>query len=190
MAQKTEKAAKPEKTEKAAKSEKAAKPTSKSAQSSPITSPLSNSERDITGKALQSTLLDLVDLHLVAKQAHWNVVGRFFRDVHLQLDELVTAARGFADDVAERAAAIGVSPDGRASAVAEGSGMPKFDPGWRTDQEVVEAVVEALDKLTHRLRARIDETDKTDLVTQDLLIAVTSKLEEAHWMWQAQLANQ
>jgi starvation-inducible DNA-binding protein len=169
----------------AQKTEKASKSTKKS----PITSPLSNSERDITGKALQSTLVDLVDLHLVAKQAHWNVVGRFFRDVHLQLDELVTTARGFADDVAERAAAIGVSPDGRASTVAEGSGVPPFAVGWRTDQQVIESVVDALDKLVHRLRARIDETDKTDLVTQDLLIAISSKLEEAHWMWQAQLAT-
>jgi starvation-inducible DNA-binding protein len=38
-----------------------------------------------------------------------------------------------------------------------------------------------------RLRPRIDETDKTDLVSQDLLIAVARELEEAHWMWQAQL---
>jgi starvation-inducible DNA-binding protein len=158
-------------------------------QKAPITSTLGNSERDITCKALQSTLLDLVDLHLVAKQAHWNVVGRFFRSVHLQLDELVNAARGFADDVAERTAALGMPPDGRAVTVAEGSGMPKFSAGWKSDHEVVESIAASLDKLIHRLRARIDETDKTDLVTQDLFLSIASKLEEAHWMWQAQLAG-
>jgi starvation-inducible DNA-binding protein len=158
-------------------------------QKAPITSPLSNSERDITCKALQGALLDLVDLHLVAKQAHWNVIGRFFRSVHLQLDELVDTARGFADDVAERTAALGMPPDGRAATVAESSGMPKFEGGWRTDHEVVDAMVAALDKLIHRMRARIDETDKTDLVTQDLLLGIASKLEEAHWMWQAQRAE-
>jgi starvation-inducible DNA-binding protein len=155
----------------------------------PITSTLGNSERDITCKALQSTLLDLVDLHLVAKQAHWNVMGRFFRSVHLQLDELVTEARQFADDVAERTAALGVPPDGRAVTVAEGSGVPAFDAGWRSDREVVEAISKALDILIRRLRFRIDETDKTDLVTQDLFLKIAAELEEAHWMWQAQLAS-
>lgn len=154
----------------------------------PITSPLNDSDSDITGRALQDTLLDLIDLHLVAKQAHWNVVGKFFRDVHLQLDELVTAARGFADDVAERAVTIGVSPDGRASTVAKGSGLPDLPSGWRTDSQVIEAVVDSLGEVIARLRKRIDETDKTDLVSQDLLIAIASDLEKSHWMWQAQLA--
>ncbi len=120
---------------------------------------------------------------MVAKQAHWNVVGRFFRDVHLQLDELVVTARTYADDVAERAATLGVSPDGRAATVAKSSGVPEFGTGWQTDRDVIEAVVAALDKLIHRLRNRIEETDEADLVSQDLLIAITSKLEEAHWMW-------
>ena len=171
------------------KSKSTAKKSGKSAKKpAPITSPLSASERDITGGALQETLVDLIDLHLVAKQAHWNVVGRFFRDVHLQLDELVTAARGYADDVAERAVTIGVSPDGRASTAAKGSDVPAFDPDWHTDQQVVEAIVAALGKVVAGLRKRIDETDKTDLVTQDLLIAIAADLEKSHWMWQAQLA--
>ena len=161
----------------------------KSAAKSPITSSLSDADRDITGKALQATLVDLIDLHLVAKQAHWNVVGRFFRDVHLQLDELVTAARDFADNVAERTAALGVSPDCRARTVADGSGLGSFESGWRQDEQVVEAITANLGEIVRRLRARIDELDKTDLVSQDLLIGIASKFEEAHWMWQAQLAK-
>ncbi|SFT03005.1 Dps family protein [Saccharopolyspora flava] len=168
------------------KKSSAKKSASKS--SGPITSPLGDADREITGEVLQDTLLDLIDLHLVAKQAHWNVVGRFFRDVHLQLDELVTAARGYADDVAERAVAIGVSPDGRAATVAKGSGLPEFPADWRTDKQVIEAIVDSLGEVITRLRKRIDETDKTDLVTQDLLIAISSDLEKSRWMWQAQLA--
>ncbi len=156
----------------------------------PITSPLGDAERDITGKALQGTLVDLVDLHLAAKQAHWNVVGSHFREVHLHLDELVTDARTFADNVAERAATIGVPPDARSRTVGESSGLPGIDPGWRRDHDVIEYVVEALAGLIRRLRTRIDETDKTDPVTQDLLISIASKLEETHWMWQAKTAGQ
>lgn len=39
-------------------------------------------------------------------------------------------ARTYSDDVAERAAAIGVSPDGRAGTVAAKSGLPEAASGW------------------------------------------------------------
>src|SRR4029453_13027661 len=51
---------------------------------------------------LQKVLVDLIELHLQGKQAHWNVVGTNFRDLHLQLDELVDFAREASDTVAER----------------------------------------------------------------------------------------
>jgi starvation-inducible DNA-binding protein len=154
----------------------------------PIKSPLDNSARDATGAVLQDTLVDLVDLSLIAKQAHWNVVGGHFRSVHLQLDELVTTTRQYVDDVAERASAIGVAPNGTASTVAKTSGLPDYPTGWQADHDTIRNVVAALAATIERLRPRIERTDKTDLVTQDLLIAVTRALEEAHWMWQAQLA--
>lgn len=155
---------------------------------SPITSPLGQREREDTGALLQAALVDLLDLSLVAKQAHWNVVGKQFRDIHLQLDELVSAARAYTDQVAERASAIGVSPDGRAGTVAETSGAPRFPESWQQGHEVVGAITSTLHTLIQRMRARIEVSDKTDLVTQDLFIQITAKLEEAHWMWQAQLA--
>lgn len=85
----------------------------------PITSTLTDEQQSVAGKALQDTLVDLIDLSLIAKQAHWNVVGKQFRSVHLDLDELVTVSREFTDAAAERATAIGVSPDGRAETVAK-----------------------------------------------------------------------
>jgi starvation-inducible DNA-binding protein len=156
--------------------------------SSPVSSPLNESDRTVVGAILQSTLADLIDLSLLGKQAHWNVVGREFRSVHLHLDELVAAARQFVDDVAERAAAIGVSPNGKAKTVDESSGLPDFPSGWTSDTDTVAAIVAILAELVKRLRARIDETDKADLVTQDLLIEISRKIEEQYWMWQAQQA--
>jgi starvation-inducible DNA-binding protein len=155
---------------------------------SPIKSPLSESDKEVTGNVLQSTLVDLVDLSLIAKQAHWNVVGRNFRSVHLQLDELVSVARTYTDEVAERANAIGVSPNGKAKTVVESSGLSEYPDNWQSDEATVAAIVDILAELIQRLRKRIDETDKSDLVTQDLLIELTDKLEQAHWMWQAQQA--
>jgi starvation-inducible DNA-binding protein len=152
----------------------------------PIPSTLGESERDTTAAALQASLVDLIDLSLVAKQAHWNLVGRQFHDVHLHLDELVGTARDYTDKVAERMAAIGVPPDGRAGTVTADSAVPDFAAGWVTDRDVIEKIFEAVDVVARRLRPRIEATEKTDLVTQDLLIEVVGTLEEARWMWQAQ----
>jgi len=151
-----------------------------------VSGPLAASDRDLIGGALQATLVDLLDLSLVAKQAHWNLVGRQFHDVHLHLDELVGTSRRYADEVAERAAALGVTPDGRASAVAAGSTLPEFPAGWVEDRDAIRRIFEAVDVVARRLRPRIDEADKADRVTQDLFIEIVRDLEKARWMWQAQ----
>ena len=81
--------------------------------------------KDATQKSateLQAVLVDLIDLSLQGKQAHWNVVGPQFRTLHLELDEVVEDARKWADDVAERLRALGVAADGRASMIAKRTG--------------------------------------------------------------------
>ncbi|MFF0744180.1 DNA starvation/stationary phase protection protein [Streptomyces sp. NPDC004111] len=147
---------------------------------------LPETARQVTGFALQGALVDLVDLSLLAKQAHWTVVGPRFRSVHLQLDEIVEAARGYADTVAERASAIGVAPDGRASTVGAKSGLPQPPNGWLADDDVVKLMVEALGGIILRMRERIEATDRPDPVTQDIFIALTAELEKHRWMFQAE----
>jgi starvation-inducible DNA-binding protein len=151
-----------------------------------IKSPLPDKEREIAGDALQATLVDLLDLSLVAKQVHWNLYGPRFRSIHLQLDEVVTAARDYADLVAERAAALGVSPDGRAATIAATSGLPGFPAGWTKDTAAVDALVRTFSAVVERVRARIEETGPADAVTQDLLIGLTADLEKQSWMFQAE----
>ncbi|MEV8626285.1 DNA starvation/stationary phase protection protein [Streptomyces sp. NPDC051079] len=153
-----------------------------------VKSPLSEAELKTVGGALQGALVDLVDLALVAKQVHWNVVGPRFRSVHLQLDEVVTTARTHSDTVAERASAIGVNPDGRASTVASGSTIGPVPEGWIKDEEAVRILVDALGAVVARMRERINVTGDPDPVSQDLLIALTADLEKHSWMYQAESA--
>jgi starvation-inducible DNA-binding protein len=142
--------------------------------------------RQVIGDALQGTLVDLLGLSLMAKQAHWNIVGPRFRSIHLQLDEVVAAARSYADTVAERAAALGISPDGRVETVAETGSVADPKEGWLQDTEVVSLLVETLEETVVRLRDRIAATEESDLVTQDLLIQITASLEKQRWMFQAE----
>src|SRR5690349_15067034 len=80
---------------------------------------LRHADRRAIGAELQAVLITLTDLSLAGKQAHWNLVGRLFRPLHLFLDELIDGWRAAADEVAERAVALGYSPDARAQTVAD-----------------------------------------------------------------------
>lgn len=151
-----------------------------------IRSALDDTSRTSTGELLQDTLVDLVDLSLLAKQAHWTVVGPRFRTLHLQLDEVVEAARRHADTVAERAAAIGVPPDARAATVAAGSGLSQVPGGWLADDDVVLLFVDAYAKVIARIRGRIERAGWLDPVTHDLLVQITADLEKQSWMFQAE----
>jgi starvation-inducible DNA-binding protein len=151
-----------------------------------VKSSLSDEARRTTGTILQETLIDLIDLHLSAKQAHWNLTGRSFRAVHLQLDEVVDLAREAADTVAERASAIGVNPDGRARTVADHTKLHQFETGWLPDDKVIAAITDMLGEMGKRFRERIEKLDETDLVTQDILIATAQELDKQHWMFAVQ----
>ncbi len=151
-----------------------------------ISSPLSEEARAITGNALQAGLIDLIDLSLQAKQAHWNLIGKNFRSLHLQLDDVVDIARQHMDVLAERNIAIGLNPDGRAETVARSAQTKQFDFGYISDTAVVAAFTALLADMVARFRQRIADTETADPVTQDLLIAAAQDLEQQHWMFQAQ----
>ncbi|MFJ1605123.1 Dps family protein [Streptomyces sp. NPDC088253] len=151
-----------------------------------VKSPLSDADLKTVSGALQGALVDLVDLSLVAKQVHWNVVGPRFRSIHLQLDEVVDTARLHSDTVAERASTLGVPPDGRAATVATTSGIGVTPEGWIKDTDAVGALVEALSAVISRMRVRVDATGEADPVSQDIFIQITADLEKHHWMFQAE----
>ncbi|MFG2269292.1 Dps family protein [Streptomyces chartreusis] len=151
-----------------------------------VNSTLPEPARRVAGDALQGTLVDLLGLSLIGKQAHWNIVGPRFRSIHLQLDEVVSTARLYADTVAERSSALGLPPDGRPETIAAAYTLPGPKEGWIRDTEVVQLVVDTLGAAIERLRERITATAEPDPVTQDLLIGITSELEKQRWMFDAE----
>lgn len=142
-------------------------------------------EAEVVKTHLQSTLVDLLDLTLQAKQAHWNVVGPRFRSVHLQLDDLVADVRGFSDTVAERIVALGDPAEGSAAAVHEHTKLDPFPANFIVDEEVVTLVVGRLEVTCNRIRRILESVQ--DPVSHDLLVQILGKLEEQMWMFHAQL---
>ncbi len=135
---------------------------------------------------LQQLLVDLTDLHLQGKQAHWNVVGKNFRDLHLVLDEVVDAARGFSDDVAERMRALYAMPDARAHTVAERTSLPAFPADEINTGDCVDLIVAALYAVAGTGRRIHDEVDAEDPTSADMIHAILERVEQLAWMIDAE----
>ncbi|MDQ0802428.1 Dps family protein [Arthrobacter sp. SLBN-112] len=135
---------------------------------------------------LQAVLADLIELHIQGKQAHWNIVGTNFRDLHLQLDEIVDAARQFADDTAERMRALHALPDGRSATVAESTSLAQFPEGLISTKDAIDRIVAALEAAVGTMRKVHDEVDEEDPTSADLLHEFIARLEQFAWMVQAE----
>jgi starvation-inducible DNA-binding protein len=135
---------------------------------------------------LQAVLTDLIELHIQGKQAHWNIVGTNFRDLHLQLDEIVDAARQFADDTAERMRALHALPDGRSSTVAESTSLAPFPEGLISTKDAIERIVAALEAAVGTMRKVHDEVDEEDPTSADLLHEFIARFEQFAWMVSAE----
>jgi starvation-inducible DNA-binding protein len=131
---------------------------------------------------LQRVLVDLIELHLQAKQAHWNVVGTNFRDLHLQLDELVDFAREASDTVAERMRALDAVPDGRSDTVAASTSLPAFPAYEHSTTEVVELISGRIYAAVDTIRTVHDAVDAEDPSTADILHQLIDGLEKLAWL--------
>ncbi|MFD9667866.1 Dps family protein [Rhodococcus sp. NPDC059968] len=131
---------------------------------------------------LQRILVDLIELHLQGKQAHWNLVGTNFRDLHLQLDDIVGTAREASDTIAERMRALDAVPDGRSDTVTASTTLPALPPADLSTTDTVDLVTSRIYAAVDTIRSVHDEVDAADPSSADLLHSIVNDLEKAAWM--------
>lgn len=130
---------------------------------------------------LQKVVVDLIDLSNVGKQAHWNILGANFRDLHLNLDEMVDIAREGADNFAERMRELYATPDGRTATVAKESSLPGFPEGEISTHDAIDGIVDSIYATTHTMREVHDQVDAEDPTSSDILHNFIEKLEQQAW---------
>jgi starvation-inducible DNA-binding protein len=82
--------------------------------------------RDAMINLCNQQLADSADLHSQLKQAHWNVKGMNFYQLHLLFDELAGHALEWVDMIAERATALGGEAMGTARMAAANSTLKEY----------------------------------------------------------------
>jgi starvation-inducible DNA-binding protein len=138
---------------------------------------------------LQKQLSTYNDLHLTLKHIHWNVVGPNFIGVHEMIDPQVDAVRAYGDEVAERVAALGASPQGTPGAIVKDRAWDDYSVGRDTVQAHLAALDLVYNGVIEDIRNAIDETEELDRVTQDILIDHAAQLEKFQWFVRAHLEN-
>jgi starvation-inducible DNA-binding protein len=137
---------------------------------------------------LNQELADTSDLYSQTKQAHWNVKGIHFYQLHLLFDQLAEKRQGEADELAERATELGGYALGTVRMAAANSRLPEIPTGIDTGVDYVPALVERYGIHANAMRDAIDKADEAgDKDTADLFTEISRELDKDLWFLQAHL---
>ncbi|MEZ0339458.1 Dps family protein [Mycobacterium sp. pV006] len=150
---------------------------------------LSEKEGAEVAKCLQKALSRYNDLHLTLKHVHWNVVGPNFIGVHEMIDPQVELVRGYADEVAERIAALGASPKGTPGAIQSDRTWDDYSVNRDTAQAHLAALNLVYTGVIEDTRKSIETLGDIDPVSEDMLIGHAGELEKFQWFVRAHLEN-
>ena len=137
---------------------------------------------------LNQQLADTFDLYSQTKQAHWNVKGPQFFQLHELFDKLAAELLDHVDTIAERSTTLGGTAMGTARMAAAKSRLPEYSTEVTGSRESVEALVARYAELAASTRAAIDRADEFgDADTADLFTGVSRGLDKSLWFLEAHL---
>jgi starvation-inducible DNA-binding protein len=137
---------------------------------------------------LNQQLADTFDLYSQTKQAHWNVKGMNFIQLHKLFDDLAEDILKYVDEIAERATALGGYAEGTARMAAANSTLPEFPTEIVDGRQVVEVLAERYAKYAASSRAAIETAmEDEDQATADLFIEISRAMDQHLWFLEAHL---
>lgn len=135
---------------------------------------------------LNQQLADALDLHLQAKQAHWNVKGPNFIALHELFDEVEEELEEYADEIAERAVGLGGTAFGTARLTAKRSQLSEYPVDISTATDHVAALSSAIAVFGKTTRKAIETAGTLgDADTADLFTEVSRGVDKLLWKVEA-----
>jgi len=137
---------------------------------------------------LNQTLATTADLKSQVKQAHWNVKGTDFYQLHEMFDEIAGEVEEYIDMVAERVTALAGYACGTVRMAAEGSILPEYPTDILDGKEHLAALVERFAAYAKHLREAIDKADElNDQDTNDLYVEISRTIDKRLWFLEAHI---
>lgn len=169
---------------------KQAKTTSKdaAAKTFPTRIAIPEAARNEIIELLNQTLADNETLHSHTKQAHWNVKGAGFYELHLLFDRIAGSIEDFTDTVAERITALGGTALGTTQDVAAATSFKPFPTDSHDGKAYLQALQERYAMYGGSLRDAAERCGELkDTTSEDLLINMTHPADEALYFLEALL---
>ena len=138
---------------------------------------------------LNQDLATLTDLSAAYKQAHWNVLGSGFAQLHLLFDRFAAETRAYVDEIAERALALGGTARGTIQTTAAHTALLAFPPEERDELRLLRELSQRVGVAAQEIRVAIGATNQ-EPVTQDLYINIARGIEQQRWMLLAHVPRQ
>jgi starvation-inducible DNA-binding protein len=137
---------------------------------------------------LNQHLADTFDLYSQAKQAHWNVKGTDFFQLHELFDKVAEAVEEGVDELAERAVELGGTADGTLQSVVARTTLAPYPVNLKSGKEHVDRLSRALATYGKNLRAAIaTAADAGDADTSDLFTELSRGADKQLWFVEAHL---
>jgi len=145
-------------------------------------------KRETLIEMLNQTLADTLDLYTQVKQAHWNVKGKDFYQLHLLFDEIAEEIEPFIDLLAERATLLGGYATGTARMSAEHSRLPEYPTDAIEGRDHLEALVERFAIYCPKIRqGSLDSDEMQDPATADLYNDIARVADKRLWFLEAHI---
>ncbi len=137
---------------------------------------------------LNQQLSDTFDLYSQAKQAHWNVKGPQFFQLHELFDKLAADLLPNVDDLAERVTTLGGTALGTAKMSAKTSRLEDYPATVVGGKESLETLIDRYAALAASTREAIESSAKLgDADTSDLFTGISRGLDKSLWFLEAHL---
>lgn len=137
---------------------------------------------------LNQQLADTLDLYSQVKQAHWNVKGMQFIQLHLLFDTLAESLAEFGDLIAERVTALGGTAMGTARMAAANSLLPEFPAEIVADRQVIEVLAQRYGAYASSSRAATETAaEREDANSADLFTEIARAIDKQLWMIEAHI---
>jgi len=143
--------------------------------------------KDLIAK-LNLTLCTAIDLQSQLKQAHWNVKGPNFIQLHEMFDEFAGEITGYVDMMAERVTTLGGLALGTTRVAAANSLLDEFPVEATNEKEILNALADRYATFAKHIRKEIDATDKLgDADTADLYTEISRTIDMRLWFIESHL---
>ncbi len=139
-------------------------------------------------RGLNLNLANMTSFATAYKQAHWNLQGSGFAQLHELFDRFADQTREYADLVAERAVQLRGTSHGTIEGAVKETTLPPFPLDEHRESLLLRALVERANVAIAEIRRGI-EGSEDDLPTQDVYIEIARGLEKQEWMLRSHLTG-